>query len=52
MNDIEIPVKEATQKGYAIAKGGVRQYQFFSPRKQDQKGKGRKTYGKHIRHGM
>ena len=49
---IEIPVKEATKKGYSVARGGVRQRQLLSAGKQNKKRKSRGRYDAHIRHRM
>ena len=40
MNDIEIPVKEATQKGYAIAKGGGATVSIFQSQEARPEGEG------------
>lgn len=39
MNDIEIPVKEATQKGYAIARGGCDSINFSVPGSKTRRGR-------------
>ena len=44
MNDIEIPVKEATQKGYAIARGGCDSINFSVPGSKTRRGR----VGKHM----
>ena len=47
---LEVEVKEATTKGFAIARGGARRSQPCSAWKQNKKRKSRGRYGKYIRH--
>lgn len=45
---LEVEVKEATSKGYAVARGGKRLSQLFNAGKQNKKRTSRGRYGKYI----